>query len=260
MAELNGRPVSPEALAALALTNYGHFTTLRVEDRRARGLALHLDRLVRDCRTVFAAELDPERVRALLRRAVGAAAGPLVARVTVFDPALEVGQPGATGAEPAVLVTIRPAPALPLPPLRVRSVPYAREFPAVKHVGLFGLLAHRAAAQRAGYDDALFTDGRGCVSEGGTWNAAFHDGERLVWPDAECLPGVTMALLRQVWDTSGTAAVPLAEVAGYRAAFATNAAVGVRAIASVDGVALAVDDPVTGLLRAAYAEIPADPL
>lgn len=69
MAELNGRPVGADELQALALTNYGHFTSMRVEDGRVRGLALHLERLARDCRAVFGAELDTGRVRELARRA-----------------------------------------------------------------------------------------------------------------------------------------------------------------------------------------------
>ncbi|WP_270890119.1 hypothetical protein [Streptomyces sp. DHE17-7] len=70
MIELDGRPAGEDALAALALTNYGHFTTLLVEDGRVRGLGLHLERLIRDCRLLFDTTLDPDRVRALARRAV----------------------------------------------------------------------------------------------------------------------------------------------------------------------------------------------
>jgi branched-subunit amino acid aminotransferase/4-amino-4-deoxychorismate lyase len=64
MAELNGRPVERAQLQALALTNYGHFTTMRVEDGGVRGLSLHLDRLRTDCRALFDAEIDADRVRA----------------------------------------------------------------------------------------------------------------------------------------------------------------------------------------------------
>jgi hypothetical protein len=66
--------------------------------------------------------------------------------------------------------------------------------------------------------------------------------------------------------------VTLAEVAGLRAAFATNAAVGVRPISAVDPVSAvdqvrAIDDtmparehPVVDALRRAYLELPADRL
>jgi branched-subunit amino acid aminotransferase/4-amino-4-deoxychorismate lyase len=255
MAELNGDPVRPEELQALALTNYGHFTTMRVEEGRVRGLSLHLDRLVRDCRAVFGTGLDVDRVREFARRAVPAS-GAGVVRVTVFDPGLELGHIGAD-AHPHVLVTARAAGSLPLPPLRVRSVVHTRDMPAVKSVGLFGSLRHRRDAERAGYDDALFVDGRSLVSEGGTWNVGFVTGDEVVWPDAECLAGTTMELLRQL-HAGTTAPVGLADVAGFDAAFATNAAIGVRAVSAVDARALPATHPVLERLRTAYTALPGD--
>nr|BBD17755.1 aminotranferase [Streptomyces sp.] len=257
--ELDGQPVDPQALGALALTDYGHFTTMRVEEGRVRGLALHMERLVRDCRVVFGAEVDPERVRALARRAVEGVDGACVVRVTVFDPALDIGHM-ADPAHPRVLVTRRPAPALPLPPLRVRSVRHERELPAVKHTGLFGILHARRVAQRDGFDDALFVGADGLVSEGGTWNVAFIDREgTVVWPKAEVLPGVTMALLR-AGHAHTVAPVGPEEVAGMRAAFATNAAIGVRAIAAVDDVRFPAGHPGFEAVRAAYLAEPGDAL
>lgn len=121
MVELNGVPADIDHIKALALNNSGHFTTIRVDDHRVRGLSLHLERLVRDCRTVFDTELDPDRVRHLVRHALAGTSGSVVVRVTVFDPALELGNPGAE-AEPHVLVTTRRTAEHPLPPLRVQSV------------------------------------------------------------------------------------------------------------------------------------------
>ena len=45
---LDGTPATADDLSALALYNYGHFTALRVEHGRVRGLALHLRRLADD--------------------------------------------------------------------------------------------------------------------------------------------------------------------------------------------------------------------
>ncbi len=233
MEELNGRPVAPEELRSLALTNYGHFTTMRVESGRVRGLSLHLERLVRDCRMVFGVELDAGRVREYMSL-------------------IHI-------AEPAVLVTARPAGSLSLPPIRVRSARFVRDLPAVKSVGLFGSLHQRREAQRAGYDDVLFVDGESVVSEGGTWNIGFVRGDEVVWPDADCLPGTTMELLRQVRPCKAEQ-VTLGRLGGFDAAFATNAAIGVRPVAAVDEVAFAVDHPVIAELRAAYGDLPADPL
>lgn len=258
MAELNGEPATGAAeLRSLALTNYGHFTTMRVDDGRVRGLPLHLDRLARDCRTVFGTDLDTGRVRDLVRRAVPAT-GSVVVRVTVFDPALDVAHIGGD-ARPRVLVTSRPAAPGPLPPLRVGSAAFVRDLPEVKSTGLFGALWHRRAAQRAGLDDVLFTDEDAYVSEGATWNVGFVRGGEVVWPSADCLAGTTMELLEHL-HPSTVAPVRLADVAGVEAAFVTNAAIGVRAIAGVDGHELPGTHPVVGLLAEKYAAWPGDPL
>ncbi|GLU47601.1 aminotransferase class IV family protein [Nocardiopsis ansamitocini] len=255
MAQLNGKPVEADQLARLALTNYGHFTSMRVDNGRVRGLALHLERLGRDCRELFGAELDPEYVRGLARQAVPAT-GSVTVRVTVFDPGLDLGHP-ASAHDPHVLVTSRPAAELPLAPLRVRSTAYVRDVPSVKSVALFGTLHHRRAAQRAGFDDALFVDGRGRVVEGGTWNIGFFDGRRVVWPKADCLDGVTMRLLKEAHDHV-TIPVEAAGIADMRAAFATNAAVGVRAVGGIDATGLPDTHPVIDRLRRSYLEVPAD--
>ncbi|MFI1013898.1 aminotransferase class IV family protein [Streptomyces sp. NPDC020965] len=257
MAELNGLPVAAEQLQALALTNYGHFTTLRVDDGRVRGFSLHLERLERDCRTLFGVDLDPARVRALVRRMVPDR-GAAVIRVTVFDPAIDIGRPE-RAVDPQVLVVRRAAGTLSPPPLSVSSTRYVRDVPQVKGVGLFGALHQRRAARLGGFDDALFVTPDGLVSEGGTWNIGFHDGERVVWPEADCLPGITMRLLQGARDHR-VAPVPLADVPSMRAAFATNAAVGVRAISRIDGTELPGDHPVLDSLRQAYAEVAAEPV
>ncbi len=262
MAELDGKPVSPEQLQALALVNLGHFTSMRVDDGAVRGLTLHLRRLVRDCRTVFDADLDAARVRDLVRQALLAqgSAGSCTVRVTVFDPALNLGHTGGDAA-PHILITVRPATTSPPPPLTVQTRPFQREMATVKHTGLFASLHHRRRAQRAGFDDALFTHpDTGLVSEGVTWNAGFIDADgNVLWPDADVLPGVTLHLLRE----SGHGTVrPLHrdQLPTLRAAFATNTSIGVRPVAAIDDIPLRTDHPALTALQETYAKIEAEPL
>lgn len=255
--KLNGEPVRMDDLKALALTNYGHFTSMRVDDGRVRGLALHLNRLVRDCCIMFDAELDPDHVRALVRDAIADVTGSFVVRVTVFDPALELGHPGSK-AVPTVLVTTRPTAALPLPALRVQSVRYQRDLPQVKHVGLLGQIRHRRLAQLNGYDDALFVGPGSYVSEGATWNIGFYDGARVVWPEGDVLRGVTMDLLNEVHGPTVVSRVSLAEVHGMVAAFATNTSVGVRPIRSIDSDTFPETHPIIAELQDAYMGVPGD--
>ncbi|MEY9926967.1 branched-subunit amino acid aminotransferase/4-amino-4-deoxychorismate lyase [Catenulispora sp. GP43] len=251
MAELNGVPVTADELRALALTNYGHFTSMRVDGGRVRGLTLHMNRLVRDCRTVFDADLDPEYVLFLVRKATADQTGSFVIRVTIFDPELEMGHPGSK-ADPKVLVTSRPAAVLPLSPLRVQSAQFTRDLPQVKHIGLMGSLRHRRIAQLNGYDDAIFVDRDGFISEGVTWNCGFFDGDQIVWPQGDVLPGVTMDVLTEVHGPSVTARVNLNEVHGMEAAFATNTSIGVRPISAIDGRVFADEHPILGELQAKY--------
>ncbi|MEV4557685.1 aminotransferase class IV [Kitasatospora sp. NPDC049285] len=254
MTELDGRPVTADQLQALALTNYGHFTTMLVEDGRVRGLDLHLTRLERDCRTLFGTAPDRERIRGFARR-LAPQRGAAILRITLFDPAIDLGSIGGA-AEPRVLVTTRPAGGGEPGPIRVRTVRYRRELPQVKSVGLFGALRLRREAQLAGWDDALFLDDQDRITEGGTWNVGFLRGDRVVWPRGGYLPGTAMALLRAA--CGGTEEPVGPELAGIDAAFATNAAVGVRPIAAVDGRELGTAG--IGRLREAYLAVPGDPL
>ncbi len=211
---------------------------------------------MRDCRRVFEADLDPERVRHSIRHALADTHGSVVVRVTVFDPGLEPGHPGAD-AKPHLLVTTRTAAPTPLPALRLQSAHYCREMPDVKHVGLFSALRHRRTAQRNGFDDALFVNADSTISEAATSNIGFIDGDRIIWPQADCLPGVTMQLLNQARNEHDAAApVTLADLPDMRAAFATNAVAGIRPISAINGTQWPDEHPVLDILRKQYAEVP----
>lgn len=260
MVTLDGKPVSADDLLPLALTNVGHFTSMRVgTDGSIRGLSLHMERLVRDCKIVYGADLDTGLVREYVRQGLHGNEAPCVVRVTVYDPEIEIAHP-ANADEPHVMVSARAAGAMPPAPLRVMSVPYERDLPEVKHVGLFGALRARRAAQLAGFDDALFVGRDGLVSEGGTWNVGFVDHDStVVWPQAPVLPGVTMALLQQHTEHR-VATVTLEQAKGMAAAFATNTSIGVRALTAIDATELPVEHAVLSRLQQNYLSIPGEAL
>ncbi|MGW6235290.1 aminotransferase class IV family protein [Streptomyces sp. NPDC055094] len=260
MATLDGNLVSADDLLPLALTNLGHFTSMRVDaDGSIRGLALHMDRLVKDCKAVWGADLDTGRIREYVRQGLDGQSAPCVVRVTVYDPKVDMGHP-ADADEPHVMVSVRGAGAMPPQPLRAMSIPYERDLPEVKHVGLFGVLHARRAAQLAGFDDALFVGRDGHVSEGGTWNVGFVDESgTVVWPQAPVLPGVTMALLQQHAEHR-IATVTVEQAKGMTAAFATNTSIGVRVITAIDETELPDDHPVLSQLRETYLSIPGETL
>lgn len=259
MMEMNGRPVEADKLRALGLYNYGHFTSMRVEEMRVRGLNLHMERLSRDARKLFGVDLDIDRVRHLARSFAEQIESPAIVRVTAFDTAMDINHPGRTE-QPDILVSVRHTPAgSEIPPLRVESVHYERDMPSVKHVGLFASLAHRRAAQLRGFDDALFVDDHSRISEGATWNIGFFDGTHIIWPKADILTGVTLNLVKNVVASSGMTSIDsivhISQVSETWVAFATNASVGVRPIQAIDSVELLDESPVIRNLQLQYAAI-----
>jgi branched-subunit amino acid aminotransferase/4-amino-4-deoxychorismate lyase len=254
MTTLNGSPVTVSQLEALGLINYGHFTSMQVEQGTVRGLSMHLRRLDSDCRAVFGLELDTEQVRAYMRDLIAdAGRNTLGIRITIFDPSLDMGRPSEPS-QPHVLASIRGEAASDPPPLRVQSRLYMRDMPLVKHIGLFGTLAQRREAQLNGFDDALFVDELGNVSEGPTWNIGFIRDDEVVWPDAAVLPGVTMRLLKGVLPAGKNTSINLIDLKSMHAAFATNVTVGVRSISNIDDTNFSESESLT-TLRCAFLAI-----
>jgi branched-subunit amino acid aminotransferase/4-amino-4-deoxychorismate lyase len=131
--------------------------------------------------------------------------------------------------------------------------------PDVKHIGLFGSLQCRRSAQRNNFDDALFVDADATIAEAATSNVGFVDGDRIVWPQADCLPGVTMRLIWQARDEHATTVpMTLEQLADVDAVFATNAAVGIRPVSAIDDFQWSNEHPVVSLLRKEYANLPAE--
>jgi branched-subunit amino acid aminotransferase/4-amino-4-deoxychorismate lyase len=266
--ELDGLAVQAADLVPLAMHNYGHFTTMCVENMRVRGLALHLERLVCDSGRLFGRAVDPERVVGLIRHALGCGphggpGHPTMVRVTVFAPDFDPAHPG-NDAQPAILVTTRPAPAPDPDPARLTATRYTRVLPVVKHVGLFGQLYQRRQARAAGFDDVLFVGEDAAVLEGATWNIGFIGGGRVVWPESDSLPGVTMRVIQESLRRGGveslTEPVDLAAAAGMEAAFMTNAAIGVRAISSIDGNIFASGAAALARVARCYRDTPGERL
>jgi branched-subunit amino acid aminotransferase/4-amino-4-deoxychorismate lyase len=253
--EVNGKPATVDDLRLLAANNYGHFTAMRVVDGKVRGLKFHLDRLKQSTLELFGSELDTAFVRACVRRAIGDESGALSVRVNVFSRAYDRERPSAK-VDAHVLVMVNRASNPSSAPLRVKSFRYERESPHIKHVGTFPLFQHRRLAQQAGFDDALFVDRNGCVSEGSIWNIGFFDGEGVVWPNAPQLEGASKHLLHAGLASRGmrcrTQSVLLSDIGRYRSAFFTNSSQPVRPIARIDAIDFAVNLEITAMLATCY--------
>ncbi len=239
----------PPAEHLLAVTSrYGHFTAMQVRDGKTRGLDLHMERLASSNREAFDADLDPDRIRALIRHAL---AGTADASVRVY---IHRGDD-----TPVTVVTIRPAAEM-ASPLRLRSAPYIRPDPHIKHVhtdqGLY-----REAAQRAGFDDAVLTMPDGRMSETTMANIGFFDDAGVIWPDAPMLNGITKQLLEREAADAGISMrerpVRVADVSATSGAFVSSAR-GIGLVSAIDE--LDHDTPQTRVdeLVEVYASVPWD--
>lgn len=254
-------PASAHELAVAAQVNYGHFTSMQVIERGVRGLDLHLRRLEHATSALFGTPLDGERVREWLRQLVDDQ--PASVRITVFSRAFDRTMP-----ERAVPVDVLISAAAPRAPtsatLRVKSVEHARYLPQVKHVGTFSLFHLLGSARREGWDDVLLTDAHGFIAEGSIWNIGFWSGERVVWPNAPALAGVTEQLIERGLRDRGVYCerrpVHVDELGEWRCAFASNTGQPVRLIEAVDDRRFADDADFAALLKSCYEAQPLQPI
>ncbi|WP_374011880.1 aminotransferase class IV [Pseudoxanthomonas koreensis] len=263
VALLNGAAADadPGALRALAQVNYGHNTALQVRGVAAQGLGLHMARLRQGTAELFDAALDEAAVRGWMAQAARQAGGDCSMRVTVFARGFDHRRPLQELAVDVLVVA-----AAPQPPrtgaLRVLARDFLRPVPHLKHVGTFPLFHHRRQAQQAGYDDALFVDGRGAdarIAEGALWNIGFWDGQAVTWPQAPALRGTAERLLQAGLEAQDVAQdrrpVHMGELPAFRAAFACNANA-VQPIIAIDAVEYAQAPDLMQLLADAGTHAP----
>jgi branched-subunit amino acid aminotransferase/4-amino-4-deoxychorismate lyase len=256
--ELDGVAVAAAELptASLGLTNYGHFTTVRLDDGGIKGWRWHLERLVRDSRLLFDRELEPDLVRQLTRQMADRAPVGACLRITIFDSDLDLAT--VRGTRQRILLSLRPGVSL-RTALHLTTAAYQRDLPQVKHTGLIGALYQRRLAQQAGYDDACFVTLAGLLSEGPTWNIGLIRAGELVWPQARNLAGVAQQLVTELAADAGIRVVsePIsaASLTATDGCFITNSLLGLRPVCSMNDVPLRGGEKIIRLLQRHYDEL-----
>jgi branched-subunit amino acid aminotransferase/4-amino-4-deoxychorismate lyase len=255
---IDGELASPDDLAYQSMVNYGAYTSFLVEQGGVRGLDLHLARLEASAVELFGEPVGEARLRDLMRHAVLGQAEAWM-RISLFSPELGPRTPDWRGV-PKIMTAVSPPP----PPLaasvRLAVQTYAREAPDVKHVATFGLIRARRAARAAGFDDALFADADGRISEGSLWNIGFVRGDEVRWPRAPMLAGVAQALVERgmgsVGLTSRTEPVTVADLDRFDTAFICNSATPACAVTAIGDQAFAASPGLIQRLEAAWASNP----
>jgi branched-subunit amino acid aminotransferase/4-amino-4-deoxychorismate lyase len=260
---IDGAPATVEDLMHQALVNYGAYTSFAVSLGAVRGLDRHLARLTKAGTELFGAPVAEDRIRDLVRQALGERADAFV-RVSLFSREISPRSPAHEGV-PRVMVGVFPSvPPLGEVPLRLQVKTYARETPDLKHVATMGLIRARREARLAGYDDALFVDAQGRISEGSLWNIGFISDDAVIWPEAPMLEGVSQALIKahlaHVGLRQETRGVTLGDLSGFDGAFITNSATPACAVAAIGAHAFAVSVERLATITAAWSQAEPQPV
>ena len=260
---LNGKLATVENLRALALSNYGHFTSMQVRNGAVQGRELHVRRLEDATQALFGTSLDG--ASALQQAAHALASAGLrdaSVRVTVFSTQFDYRDP-ARAVAPDVLITLSPPSAAEKPALRVKTYPFVRPLPQFKHVGTFPLFHYRRQALADGFDDALFVDPTGQVVEGSIWNLGLWDGDAVTWPEGPALRGTAERLLQAALTRAGVPqrSTPILrhDLGRFRAAFACNAS-GLQPVVGADAVAWGIDTALMRRLAEVFEAVSWEPL
>ncbi len=233
--------VSRESQAGLILEDsHSVFTTFRWPLTPV-GLLAHLHRLQQNARTLeFGLETDLNRLVINLTALMTQASpltkknwGPVI-RLTVMD-SLK------TETQAQMLVSSRPLPDIPVLGSRLKTVVFEKLFPTVKYGRLAKAFSLRDEVQTQGFDDALWQNTQGLVTESTTANVWGVSQGTLYTPDPEangCLPGITREqIIKQAKGLNipvVIASVSLEQLKALDACFLSNAVMGVQKVTVLD--------------------------
>jgi branched-chain amino acid aminotransferase/4-amino-4-deoxychorismate lyase len=224
----------------------------------------HLDRLTAGCAALALPPPDRAQAARLMREALAAAGlegGRAAVRLTLTAGSGGRGLDRPERLAPRLVATAAPAP-LPGGPARLVTARVRRndQSPAarLKTLAYLDNVLARAEARAAGADEALMLNTKGALACAAAANLFWIEGGRLFTPQLAC--GALAGTLRaEVLAHAAGLGVTVREVAARPAAlataeavFLTNALIGVRAVAEIDGRAYA-PHPLADALAAAVA-------
>jgi branched-subunit amino acid aminotransferase/4-amino-4-deoxychorismate lyase len=193
---LNGKFIPSSEITKLAFSGFAHFTAIQVRNRKIKGLDLHLERLNKASLTLYNRSISDTLIRSYIRSAIKNAPLDHSITITIYSPKGEFTVQS-MDIEPAVLIRISAPSNGPVGPLRLAAINHERPLAQIKHVGEIGKTYYLHQAVKQGFDDAIFVNKNGHVSEGSIWNLVFWDCESVIWPKANMLKGTMMGVVQR---------------------------------------------------------------
>lgn len=195
LALLNGKTPEARDLLEIALAGVGCSSSMQVRDRAVRGIDLHLAHLRHASDELFGQHVDDEEIRQHLRTALRGAAADVHATVAISSRVAGSITPQQSDLD--VLIRVGDPLAPQTGPLSLAPIHHLRHLTDHGAAGEVSNTLFRRRARERGFDDAVFQDDVGRVSETTTGNLAFWEGAAVTWPQADAHPGVTMQILNR---------------------------------------------------------------
>ena len=245
------------------LFGYGAYTTLRLPIAD-EWLDAHLNRLAHDARSLG---LDWRYSHTLLKKEIRGLYQPEepVIRLSAFADVDGYGDFYSAQPIPCrLLISTRSAPMPSVSGLSLQSADYGRPLPAIKTGPMADLILLKRQARAAGFDDVLFINRQGCISEASTANVFLIRDGALHTPDPQrdgCLPGITRLQVLQAASQAGVATetgqpLPLVLAKQAEGAFLCNAAQGIIPVRRIDDTPLPWPPSAQTVLKAMQENLP----
>ncbi|MCG7550665.1 aminotransferase class IV family protein [Pseudoalteromonas sp. Of7M-16] len=252
---INGRRQPNSETNPLAFAGFAHFSAMQVRNGKVKGVDLHLERLRLASRTLFGKSLNDAQLLSYIREAITNSSDDCSLTVTLYSTHGEFTT-RSMNTYPSVLVSTSAPSNGPQGPLRLTTIPHERHLPEIKHVGEIGKTYYLHKAKSLGFDDALFIDKQGRISEGTIWNVAFWDGNHVIWPSAAMLKGTMMSMLqRQLTKLNmpqRTTQLTLDELSSFTGAVVMNSWTPAVSVKGIDSESFEQSDTLKNLLHRAY--------
>lgn len=254
-AYVNAKTASAKEYEDLLFAGHAHFTAMQMRNHAVKGLDLHIERLQKATRSLFKQELDVSDVEKQLSTVARLSPPDASLTVTLYSSDGEF-TPRSDNATLNVLIKTAPPHNGPTKALSLKSFAHQRPLAHIKHVGEVGKTFFMRQAHEYGFDDALFVDLEGFVTEGSIWNIALWDGETVIWPDGELLAGTMMESLKRQLSKLGishkTDRVKFDKLSQYRGAVLLNSWTPSVPITQIDSISFPDSSALEQILKDAY--------
>jgi branched-chain amino acid aminotransferase len=222
----------------------GVFDTIAAVNGKIWWLDEHLDRMIKGCSSISLEH--PWSKSTLLEltketfRLTGERDGRI--RITITRGVGDVPSYNIDSCKPNLVIFVTP---LDFPQestysrgLSLKSVNYYRVFPEVKNLSFLPSILGYRDAKRAGFDDAVFVNSYGYVSEGTTWNIFLFADQKLITPGDSLLVGVTRNKVIELAESLGISvemsSVPIETLYSAQEVFVTGTTKRILRVTRID--------------------------